>query len=909
MKTHEPLNSHFSSHWLPWLALHHFLPVADLREVASGMTVFMSSGQLALNDLFDERLIDADFVSESWIITPKQASTPLAKYLQGRIRSLVWKDDARVFFDPSAEWNSVPVHPSLLEAVVSLGSRPSSHQIARARAGSESENHPALKSLLDCIEASWLPADRDKLAAYVDAIEAAVHQVEMPLRAAMLKFAGDGKAMNDAWQEAESIYERVLTLLSREHEYSGGRISSALATVTVQSLATASRVLGGKDAARQVFDTVMDRWPNIDSTLFSVNASNDSQIAHTTENHWPDDTRTSALRAPLVISSHSLANPILEFLESAYQQANDGFYARLRRQIALGATAEARIAKAVYARSIVASLTEDLQKRRDPDAFAIAAKLFIESGAPKLLSTIEWNTGLVDTYVSTDIIQRVHSHSAAFEGTRVERQIVAIELLTAWATRLPSVQQQVGTTILRILASFAKENSATFDSSTDIGSRSLKSLKEIAACQPEWQQSVSKPVADAIVERFSNPGWWTGVQHAAETASAYAAAFARDDLASVVEAAVGALDAARPGVWPIIRPIEDFIISAPASAFIREDKNLEKKVVGLLLRHGTAEQGTEHANLVRCLRAFDARLLDDPDLQVRLRGVVQDIVQKAQKLNSSASQTNIQALLGAPTLSGPEGINVAIASLKAILESIDSPQHSISFQFAYYPLLQIAVEHSRIEQAIGATEEEFINNLLSFSNLLERIWNHAARDPSIFVPFSIPPNHIPDSITVHNWTFVSLQFARLIGKEEIVEKAIDSAARAQPILAKAIDRAKAIQSLSVDADNFDESQVEREKAEVFYLNLGSRLSQLSNSTDKGRTRCLLLLQMCLHHGPNDLDMAVFVAAAQYGLMLAEAQQAAIPAYVARLNASPDRRLNFMPLLKQLGYEQSSDRDS
>lgn len=903
MKTPKTSKSHFFDHWLPWLALYHFLPAADLREVACGMVSSVSRGKLTLNELFDEHLIDSGAASEAWIITPKTVTTPLARYLQSRIRSLVWGNDDEVFFDPKTEWDSLAVHPSLIEAAINLGSHPSLDQCERINTAHNLTDHPELTALLHCIEAGSRDASHGDTSTYLKTIENAVAELGMPLRAAVLKFTGDNAALDDRWVEAATIYEGALSLLSEDKHPASSSVLSGLTTATVQSLATASRVLEGKEKAAAIFDNAQKRWPAVDPILFPINASHESHVAHTGDQGFPHDQRTTSLRTPLVIETHNIETPILKFLESNYPRANQLFHARLRRQIALGSTVEARLTKAAYARTIIASLTTKLEAKRDSGAFMIATHLLIQSGAQELVSNIVWDKGLVEAYVNVEIIRSMQELATAFDGVRAERQLVAIELLSSWAMQLSSDRHDVGTPILRLLAQYVKDNEATSYTNTNICGSSLKALKEIGISQPDWLRSASTFVAEAIAARLHTPGWWTGTQLAAETALTYANAFSNAELASVVEAAVQALEQTESSLWVVIRPLQDFITSARASAFIRADQNLERKVIKLLIQHGTAEQGNEQANLVHYLRAFDARLLDDPNLKIQLQDAVEDIKQKAKMLNSSASQANIQALLGAPTVSGLQGVLVALESLREILQSAESTHHNISLPTAYYPLLQIAVEHDRIAAGIGVSNEEFLNMLAPLGDFLEELWTHTASDLSIFVPFAIPPNQVPNPVAVHNWTFVSLEFARLLGKETTIECLIDSAAQSQPSIAKAIARAKAIQALSSGDEDFDETKIKTEGKEIFYLYLGSRLSQVDGSSDEGREQCRLLMQMCLKHGPNDLDMAAFILARQCRLSLTENGSFAVSAYMARLGTDPDKQLSFLPLLKQLGYKQ------
>jgi hypothetical protein len=865
------------------------------------MIAAMSRGEFALDDLFEEQLIGSGSVSEAFVITPKPVTGAVASYMQTRVRYLVWKNDVAAFFDPNADWDALPIHPSLVECVVEFASHPSADFLTRAQVSHESAIYPELMAFAQCIEALSHPVSGGDVSHYADTIESPIAQLDLPLRAATLKFAGDYAALDDRWREAEMIYERVLLRLSEVENALLSPFVTGLTTVTVQSLTTASRVLRGNQSAADIFDSVYTRWPNVDKALFAANASHQSLVVHTREDHWPNDHRTSLLYAPLLINTHHIERPLIDFLGSNFTSANQGFGSRLRRQIALGSGGEASVTKAVYARSLFAALTAEHDKRRDKAAFSAATCFLIDSGVPNLASGINWSKDAVDFYVDRELIQLVQNRAGAFDGVRTERQMVAIELLSGWAIQLSRDASEIGVSILQQLAQLAMTNQATLSSGTDIADASLKAIGSIDRYHPTWSCLVSQPVAGAVVARLNTPGWWTGMQVAAETAMTYVDAFAEDDLALVVKAAVDALEKSDPGAWVVIRPLEKFITSERASVIVRADKSLERRVVGLLLRQGTAE-GSDQAHLIHYLRTFDANLLDDPELKSRLQEVIEDIKKSAAIVNSSAAPANIQALLSATKISGLQGVEIALGSLMAILKSADSPHRNISLPVAYYPLLQLAVENDRIAAGLCVSKQEFLRMLAPLGELLKNFWKQAAADPTLFVSFSFPPQQFLNPVVVHNWTFVSLQFARLLGEVEAIESAIDGAAEAQPAIAKAIMRAKTIQELSSGEDTFDEAKVKNDGNDAFYLNIGSRLSQVDVSTDEGRARCRLLLNMCLQHGPNDLDLAILSLAQQCGLTLEDSQGATVATYMARLKADRDRNLMFLPLLKQLGYK-------
>ena len=393
--------------------------------------------------------------------------------------------------------------------------------------------------------------------------------------------------------EARAIYERVLALLSDGHDLHWDRLYSGLVTVTVQSLATAARVREGNQASAEVFDNISEQ-SKIDSVLFAANSSHESLSVHQSAHDWSHDNRTSILPPPFLISAHHISRPVLEWLGD-YVDAHRLFYARLRRQVALGSSGESRLTRAFYGRSIISSLTSAHKEKRDKQGFSVAVCLLIESGSPKVVSRVDWDERIVDYYVDEALVELVCERCNAFDGVRVERQLVAIELLSSWAMRLHWEKSEVACSILRLLSDFAKSSDATSDAGSDVGGRSLEAIKKIGSRQTEWRRGAANCVAEAVKAHLTGSGWWTGMQIAAETALGYVEEFSEEDLVGVANAALLLLGRIPSNFWVVIRPLQDFIISPRVCAYIRKDVERERGVLELILRHGT-EQESERAN-------------------------------------------------------------------------------------------------------------------------------------------------------------------------------------------------------------------------------------------------------------------------------------------------------------------------
>lgn len=892
---------HFTNNWIVWLALHHFLPVSLVREMSSAMVEHMSHGTLDLVDLFEDSLNAPSTVSEAWVVAPKSTTEPLALYLQGRIRALVWKGDSSIFVDPQADWTRAPVQPARLEEFVSLCARFSIQEVSVLSSAFPPLGLPSGDAFVSCLKL----ISRDRLdsrdPSLLDDIERRLTDLDMPLRAAALKYVGDLFAGGDLWREARAIYKKTLDLVENGDDSSWAQLYSALNAVSTQSLATATRVIEGKEEAIKIYDSVLAEASNIDSALFSANSSHEVFTFRATPLDFPADNRTSILSSPLLIESHNIERPLLASLESDFPEAQRKFVARLRRQIALGASGESRIAKAYYASSIISQLKSELNVKRKKDAFSFAICLLIECGVPKALSNVEWRDDLIDIYVDEAVIDLIRHTSSVFSGARVEREMSTIELLSNWLLRLPSEKVEVASAMLDLLSELAESNDATFDAGTDVGGRSLKAIKTVGDKRPEWRSLSTGRISVAVAAHLGGKGWWTGMQAAAEIARIYANAFSDVELAALTESALQTLERIPLHFGMIAQPIQDFLTFPRVGSHIRADSTRERRTLELILRHGMGP-GSDQASMARHLRMFNASLLQSVDLSERLQLAIADIKERAQHIHNSSSIANIQALLNLSAMCGESGVELALDSIKKILRSVGDAPHDFVHSQAYLPILQLAIEHDRIAASIGKSHDEFMKMLHSLIGPIENFWEAAAKSLAIFVPFSIPPSQVPNLVVIHNWTFVSLQLARVLGEDNAVERAIDRAAAAQPEIAKTVARAKALQALDAGEDLLTEHGIKTDGKAVFYLKLGNRLSHVDASTEDGRRWSSLLLEMCLQHGPHDLDMAVLVLALQCSLSLTNFEDSRVQEYVGRLGSSQDRKSNFVPLLKLLGYQ-------
>ena len=122
-----------------------------------------------------------------------------------------------------------------------------------------------------------------------------------------------------------------------------------------------------------------------------------------------------------------------------------------------------------------------------------------------------------------------------------------------------------------------------------------------------------------------------------------------------------------------------------------------------------------------------------------------------------------------------------------------------------------------------------------------------------------------------------------------------------PELTPIIARALIVRQLSTDdGDDVDPTQIRQESADAFYLQVGKRLALICDMpAAPPMALCSALLNRCLTHGPRDVDLAVFTAAAQCGVTRID-ETNLLAGYLARLKVNSDRQLMFRPILRRLG---------
>src|SRR5262249_22174259 len=151
-------------------------------------------------------------------------------------------------------------------------------------------------------------------------------------------------------------------------------------------------------------------------------------------------------------------------------------------------------------------------------------------------------------------------------------------------------------------------------------------------------------------------------------------------------------------------------------------------------------------------------------------------------LNFSGVTDAIKALLLAPWISGREGVEDALESLKSILDSAKTPHDSMALAFAYDPLLLLLELQQKIEEALPDHKEWLRTTYRGLLARIPGVWQAAATRPLLFAPHALPPPTMPNPVIIHNWAFASIRFAEALGGIEEVNAALQEAS-ANPQLA------------------------------------------------------------------------------------------------------------------------------
>jgi hypothetical protein len=347
------------------------------------------------------------------------------------------------------------------------------------------------------------------------------------------------------------------------------------------------------------------------------------------------------------------------------------------------------------------------------------------------------------------------------------------------------------------------------------------------------------------------------------------------------------------GVWVIVQPALNLLASTESKQLSEKDPGLGHRIFSTVLRFGL-NQETEHARLLFYLQDFDMKSADEPML-AQLREVVDDVRRKAGAINASNAAENVQALLVSPAIAGKDGVKDAITALIAIVNSAIGKRPSLSFPFAYLPLLLLAARQDKIADDIQVTVDEFRGWLKPVLDLFPAVWAKSKENPLIFAQFSLPEATKPNSVTIHNWAYASINFALSMGDLPSMLSILDSASQV-PVLRDSILTARATRLSASEWEKFDPAAIQSEDRNTFYSALGQRLAQIRKIPNDARPSIIRsLLDQCFRQGPHGLDLAVFLTAIDTGIGDFETNSE-YRSYMKRLDNDRELRLAISPTL-------------
>jgi hypothetical protein len=892
------IREQLSPHWLAWAALNHFLPAPILRELFVVIVEQVSVQTIKLDDLFEERCIAGLPGLESWTLRARPVDGPLAIYLQHRLQHFLSRNDADAY---PPEEDPLPADrtgsPRDLEDAVILG---------QAEFGTDPRE---LRTLRPQIEdsliklATLIDHGRERIGAgqfdgFAQDVRSQLADGDPSITSAIAKHLGDLCADSDLWQEANSLYDLARERLERMDGAVWHPYVSGMKDILLQSTATATRVLAGPGRAFALLDDGLKHASLDTNPVLALNAPYDAitaQVATGTFHNY--DQRGTLLEPAFYQGSYDLDFVTFNINDKNFREALRRCWAVLRRQIGLGLASATRATKSVFGRTILAALEHPDRRREERSNFALAIRLLLESG-DSTMDKFDWSQTLVDSYVDAEIVTDLWTIAVRYDGTRLERKRVAIEVLRGWLLHVSGDKHDVVDCMMQLLAQNARDEPAAFVATQNVGGRSLEILCDIARARPEFRASNAQQVEETIVSKLQTSTFWKGKSDALELAAGFLDVFLDDQVRNVVERTLDVLVAMDPAaqMWPIVRPALRLLVSQPSARLCKADPALGRRVLDTILRFGTQE--TQSSELLFYLREFDATLLRDSSIVATLRPTVEALCKRVENINSSGTAGDIQALLLSPAISGINGVTAALNAFKKIVRSSEANRPSIALPYCYAPLQMLADRQEAFADELAMPRSDIDQIWEEIYLEVITLWDQIRAKPALLAAFSIPPVDKPDPVLVHNWTFASVRFAESLGKRDEMVYAVQRAAQ-EEALRNAIKLALVI-GATLDSDvAIAPEEIGGEAVDVFYAGLGRRLILLEGlERPAAMELCRSLLQQCLRFGPRGLDAAVLVYASQLGLA-GQLGSEPMSNYVKRVAENKELRLSLLPLLAAL----------
>ena len=607
-----------------------------------------------------------------------------------------------------------------------------------------------------------------------------------PLRTIMTKHIADLCADADRWDKALEGYEAAgERLLLAPPEWA--EVAIAWRAAVTGSKAGALGVIEADPApAVRAFDAELGCTALTEAPMTVMSLAFEEAVAAQRGAHLGavEDRRVAEIHAPLLSRSHDVGEAIRYSLHENYDDATRRFWSVLRRQLAVGAVAEAAFTKAWYANSIFAELWHERTNVPRPEWFRMGATLLVESANYSSVARFPWKERgpLVVLYVDDACVGNLIERARAFCGSRLGRELVVIELFRIWAPldRSPARRDAVAR-MIRHVAELAKEFPAELESSKDVGRRGIKALRELAEELPELRTETSALAAEVICEHLDTKTkeFWAGAEEAIRLADAFVDAFDEASLDRVVRAVVTRLEAQQTAtdLWPVTRAAFRFLVCRSVTSYVKSHPELGRAILEQILRIGL-EQESERQSVLYYLHDFDEALFRDGDVAAKLKtaGIVEELRAGMSELNSSRVVDAIKPFFFVPSLVGQAGVADAFASFGRILDSAATPTRSVGLPVAYQLALLLVDERDRIAAALPGQHEWLRERHQEILAKILLLWEKAAAEPLVFEPFGLPRARKADPIVVHNWAFASLRFADVFGTPEDVEPALRKAA-------------------------------------------------------------------------------------------------------------------------------------
>jgi hypothetical protein len=894
----------FASAPLGWLVAHHFLPAELLAEYCRALVETAGPDRVSFDQLFESQLGPAPEMLRAWIVKPRPLDDDaLHRTLQGAVRRIMWQGDDPTYpamhteIGPEAEFRN-DLSAAFELARADVGSIAGWSKGFKNRAASLQIVARAISALRDFVEATEgdiSSVDLRRLT-MTDEIRSAF---EFPLNGLLTKHLGDLAADADRPDVALALYDAAEAQFRDADAPAWTSFRDEMLTILLQSRAAMLRLSEGPKAAAVLLNTAIAETDLKTAPLLQLNATLDAldaeQQAHENMVTFVADVRPAIIWSPQVQLSHTLGNAFSRQAQQEYHEASRWFWAGLRRLIALGSSNQTRLAKAVYALNMLEELEAVRESESHPGTFRTLVRLLLESERQELAKKVQWSHSILAGYLDESSIRDAISHAAHVEGARGPRLLVLIALARGWLKDMPRENLSAALALIDFLAETALSG-ALPSTRRDVAIEIFEVIEATAVARPEFRRLGADSLVAAIAKQLHSRDFRIWIA-AFKAGQALVDALPEPALRALLAATLTRLETLTPATasWPVIAPAISILSDEASRKLWPGDARLAERSAATILRYGLEDE-SENSRLLALFGDIGPFLPPDAVADTRLEHLVQEVRLRSKEINSSAAISNISALLLAPTLSRVAGIHDAVDGIRMILASPTTGQSTMSVAFAYRPVMILTQRRQQIEPVLGA--EAYKTLLGTLVDPIVGLWKAAIEQPTLLAPFSIPEPTTPHSTVVHNWTFASVGFARLLGVEARIDKALAEAAKV-PSLATAIAVGRAARLTAEDAMILDLDDIAAEPTPAFYAALGQRIVSLRAIDDETQARVLsALAQQCLRHGPNGLDAVVFA--------LARDQAVALPinsldyqVYRERLDANRDLRIGLTPILDDL----------